>query len=460
MAPSTPQARRILAPIGLALVALAVVILVASGGRSGHHVFVTVPDATDALAGQDIRAAGQNVGTIASITPVQRGRAVRIDLEIGNAAWPLPSGTQFALKWGGTISYDNRYVALTRGQGGGATIRDGETIPAAAFATPVEFDQLINTFTPKVRRDVKALIRRGGVTFSVAQPNLRRAIDAGSPALTQASYVLRDLDANESALDTLVRSTDGVVNAVQAANPGVGQLVSSAATTFNAVATQATQLQSTLTAAAPTLIDARATLAHANRTLSAAGVLAARLAPGVDQVRQIAAPLDSVLGTLVRVGPSAVATLRTARQATPDLNPLLVKATNLLPELASIGRQSVTQIGCIRPYTPDIIAFFSNWGDWLSPTDGTDRYGRANAETLLPAGNNASNLNSGQAAQLYPGLRYGFPRPPGYNAGQPWFLPQCGAGPSALDPTKDPEARQYSPLDQLQPTSNTARGKR
>jgi ABC-type transporter Mla subunit MlaD len=454
---SGSQPRRF-APIGLAVVALVAVVLLTSGASGGHHVFVTVPDATDALAGQDIRAAGQNVGTIASITPVQHGRAVRLDLQIGNAAWPLPSGSQFTLKWGGTISYDNRYIALVRGPAGATSIHDGATIPSAAFATPVEFDQLINTFTPKVQHDVKALIRRGGVTFSVAQPNLRRAIVAGSPALTQASYVLRDLDANETALNTLVRSTDNVVNAVQSANPGVGQLVSSAATTFSAVASQATQLQATLSAAPPTLTDARATLAHADRTLGAAQDLAARLAPGVEQVRKIASPLNSVLATVLRVGPNAIATLQSARQATPDLNPLLVKATTLMPELGSIGRQSVTQLNCIRPYTPDIIAFFSTWGDWLSPSDGTDRYGRANAESLLPAGNNISTLNSGQAAQQYPGLRYGFPRPPGYNAGQPWFLPQCGAGPSALDPTQDPEARPYNPLAQLPLSGGAARG--
>jgi hypothetical protein len=131
-----------------------------------------------------------------------------------------------------------------------------------------------------------------------------------------------------------------------------------------------------------------------------------------------------------------------------------------MPELGSIGRQSVTQLGCIRPYTPDIVAFFSNWADWLSATDGKDRYGRANGETLIPAGSNAETKNSGQIAQQYPGLRYGFPRPPGYNAGQPWFLPQCGAGPAALDPTKDPEARSYNPLEKLPLATGASHGSR
>jgi hypothetical protein len=51
-----------------------------------------------------------------------------------------------------------------------------------------------------------------------------------------------------------------------------------------------------------------------------------------------------------------------------------------------------------------------------------------------------SPLSSKQAVDLHGGaLHYAMPRPPGLNAGQPWFQPQCGAGPDALDPAKDPE---------------------
>jgi hypothetical protein len=53
--------------------------------------------------------------------------------------------------------------------------------------------------------------------------------------------------------------------------------------------------------------------------------------------------------------------------------------------------------------------------------------------------------DSGTAAKLFPGLDYAFPRPPGYSAGQPWFLPKCGVTTDALDPSKDPESRTVNP---------------
>jgi phospholipid/cholesterol/gamma-HCH transport system substrate-binding protein len=448
---STQRGSVWLAPVALAAVVLVIVLLAAGGGGAGHHLIVTVPDATDALAGQNIQAAGQTVGHIASIEPVQRGRAVRIDLELSNAAWPLPTGSKFALRWGGTISYSNRYVLLTKGPANGAPLVDGQTLPAADFSVPVEFDQLIGTFTPPVRAGLKSFLDVAGSTFHVIHPDLRQAIATAPPALGQAAAVLQDLDADESAMNTLLVSSDHVVSAANAANPGVGQLVSGAATTFSAIASQTNALKEALSAAPPTLVAARQTLAHANSTLGTAGTLLSRLAPGVQQLQQLAGPLDTALGTLVTVGPDAVDTVRSAGAAAPALTPLLGKLTTLMPELGSIGRQSVNELSCIRPYTPDIVAFFSNWADWLSTTDRQDRYGRANAESLLPASNNAETETPAQAKAQYPGLTYGFPRPPGTNAGQPWFLPQCGAGPDALNPADDPEAKPYNVLEQLPP---------
>ena len=94
--------------------------------------------------------------------------------------------------------------------------------------------------------------------------------------------------------------------------------------------------------------------------------------------------------------------------------------------------------GCIRPYGPELSGFLSTW---IGYTKGYDAQGHS-ARILVqappvPVG---SPLSSKQAVDLHGGaLKYAMPRPPGLNAGQPWFQPQCGAGPDALDPAKDPE---------------------
>lgn len=46
---------------------------------------------------------------------------------------------------------------------------------------------------------------------------------------------------------------------------------------------------------------------------------------------------------------------------------------------------------------------------------------------------------SSQAFAAAAGKSYAMPRPPGLSVGQPWFLPQCGAGPNSINPADDPE---------------------
>jgi virulence factor Mce-like protein len=410
------------------------------GAAATHSVAVIERDAPDLLAGDWVMAAGQRVGNVGAISPVEGGRAVKIVFDLGGSAWPLPRGSRFDLRWGGSASFFNRYVELTMGPHGEPPIPNGSMIPAGDFSAPAELDTVTSVFSPTVRRATTELIDRGGVAFRAASAPLRAALIAAPPALHQASKVLQDLQDSNTDLNQLLRSTDQVVNTVQTADPGIGQLLSGAGTTFAAVAAKDSQLVTAIDRVPGALIQTRTTLASANGTLTAADQLLRRLSPGINTVRAIATPLDDVLGSVTHVGPRVAATLTTARNATPRLNPLLTLATTLMPEIGSIGRQATTALQCIRPYSPDIAGFANNWGDFLSWSDGKDRVIRATIQNIVAAPVNGLPYNSATAAKLFPGLTYAFPRPPGDAAGEPWFLPQCGITPNALNPAHDPEA--------------------
>ena len=434
--------RRVLSRLGaLAVLAavVAVVIATSSGGSSGHKVTVVVADAVNVVPGQYIKAAGVNVGAVDSIEAVDGGRAAKLTLRIDDKAWPLPQGSKLQLRWGGTVSFVNRYISLTRGPSTNPPVATNGVLPAADFSTPVEFDSFVGTFDRKTRADLGAFLTNAGIALHSASPNLRRAIEAAPAALTQTAAVLGDLDDNEATLSTLVNSGAQVVDAVHRADPGIQPLLTGAATTFAALASRAQQLQATLQTAPSAFAQTRTTLAAAEPTLNLAQSVTARVAPGVTELRRIAAPLDTLLTTLRSVGPDAITALSAARSAAPSLNPLLVKATAVMPTLGSIGSQGTTSLQCVRPYTPDIIAFTSDWGDFISGVDGKDHYFRAQVQTLVPATYNAQTYNSAQMKKVFPWISYAYPPPPGYAAGQPWFLPQCNEGPSTLNPAADPE---------------------
>jgi phospholipid/cholesterol/gamma-HCH transport system substrate-binding protein len=427
----------------LALIAgvVALAIVIGSGGGSGgHDLAVVIPNATDVVSGQLVKDAGVNVGQVSGVKAVDSGHAARVTLSINDSSWPIPRGTTMSLHWGGTVSFVNRYILLTPGPARNVPMSTDGVFPSASFSTPVEFDSLLGTFNGHVRANLKTFLGNAGIALKDASPNLRRVIEAAPPALTQATNVLSDLDSSEAALNSLVRDGAQVVDAVHRADPGLQPLVTDAATTFTALASRTRQLQSTLAAAPSTFQQVRQTLASAEPTLKLAKTVTARVAPGIDQVHRIAAPLDSLLLTLKAVGPDAIAALNSTRAATPSLNPLLVRATKDMPQFQSISHQGVTSLQCVRPYTPDIVAFATDWADFISGVDGKDHYFRAQVQTMIPATFNDQVYNSGQMKKLFPWISYVYPPPPGFAAGQPWFLPQCNEGQDTLNASADPEA--------------------
>jgi ABC-type transporter Mla subunit MlaD len=413
------------------------------GGGAGHHVYINVSDGESIVPGQDVRIAGSVVGTVSSVAPLARGRAVRIGLTIDAQAWPLRRGTTVDLRWGGTVSFLNRYIAIQMGPGGAAPIADNATIPARQVAIPTEFDQLIGTFDRPTRRSLKAFLDNAGAALWASRAPLRSSLQVAPAAVGNASAALSDLHASDADLSTLVGSTANVVAALHQANPGLGRLIADTGTTLNATARASTALQSTLGELPRTLTQTDTTAAMATATLTAADRLLARLAPGVAQLQQLPDPLNQLLSSLISIGPDATATLSTAARDTPAITQFVNRTTVVMPTVDGVAQQATTSLSCIRPYTPEIAAFFSNWGDFISQVDQKDHLIRANIQQLLPAPTPIEPYNSATAVKMFPGLRYAFPRPPGYDAGQPWFLPQCHAGPSALNPAADPEARPF-----------------
>jgi len=436
--------RRVTALLALSGAALAV-IATSSGADATHRVSFDVASAANLIPGLQVRAAGQEVGTVGDVDVRDGGRGARITLELTDArVWPLPPDSVVRVRFGGTIAANGRYVELVRGRAAGAVIRDGGVI--RRVEVPVEFDELFNTFGPRTRHNLRATVDASGRALEQSGESLHRALGSAPAAVHQLRGVLADLGDDHVALDTLVRSTDRVLAATNAADPGLGPLLADAATTFATIDRRARALQRTLDEAPATLTHARTALAQADRTLTAATTLSRRLRPGVEQLVGILAPLNRTLRTVRDVAPTARRALATTRRAAPDLVRLLDRTRTLSPDLRATLRQGVTQLTCLRPYSPEIAGFFSTWAGFVANGDKKNKYARLfNAIYPFP---NDTPMTVPQMAKLLPGpfASWGFPRAPGANAGQPWYQPDCGITADGADPAKDPEAINFDPF--------------
>lgn len=435
----TNRAARVAAGVAALLVAVVAAVVIGRGGGDGTHVLhVEVPEATNVLEGQWIREGGAKVGHVAKVKPIDRGHAVRIDLAVDDSAWPLPKDSTMEVRYGGTITYANRYIRLVRGTSSGPMMSDGADVPAAQFRRPLEVDTLLKTFDPPLRGDIKTFFDHVGPAMRFTRTPLRASLqERRAPAmLREGSALFEDFNDTQRALRTLIVNGDRVVDSVQRANPDVGDLVAGAAGTYDAIAGEARGVRETLDQAPATLAATRTTLTQAQSTLTSARELTDKMAPGVTELHRVAAPLAHALSTVADVGPAARSTLRTLRLAAPDIDSLVAKVTGTMPSLQKVGSGGAQAMHCIRPYSPEIAAFFSNWDGFTSADDGRNKYVRLSLQASpYPS---TTPLTAAQFQKALPDLKYAFPRPPGYNGGQPWLLEECQAGKDALDPTKNP----------------------
>jgi phospholipid/cholesterol/gamma-HCH transport system substrate-binding protein len=436
------ETRRRVAVGALLAVLVAVIYLVFINNGGGHRFSTEVPAAVNLVGGSDLRSAAENIGKVTDVEPIDGGRAARIDMEIDDDDyWPLASDTTLNIRYGGTVSFSNRYIRVDPGENTDDPIPDGGELSPANVTSPVEVDTLVSYFNADVRKDFKELIGHTAGMLERGSGDLNKLLGVAPPITEGASSVFADLSANEQAFTTLIRSTSDVVTAVDRSNPDLRTLLGGAAQTFSAIAGESETLKKALDELPSGLANNEVAIAKADVTLQKLDSLVDKLGPGVHELNRIVSPLRSTLGSLRAISPDAAATLNTLGTNSPDIYGLLDQVHAVSPRIESIAKQATTEIGCVRPYAPEIYATGSGWGDYISYFDGKDNYLHAQVMQFLPHGPNSNPLTPAQALQLYPGVTYQFPAPPGYIANQPWFQPQCGVTPDVLDPTKDPEIR-------------------
>lgn len=436
------QPSRIGALLGVAAVAVIVVVIIAVSGSGGHTLRASFDSAVQLAPGQEVRVAGRKVGKVGSIN-LQYGHAV-VDLKISDGdIWPLPRGTTADTRWGSTTSIAYRYVELippppTRASA--PALPDGALLPQTQTRTAFELDQAYRMFRGRTRGDVQAVVGELADTLQGHAGALRRGLHDAGPGLDQAAALLRELSADDKALDTLAVAGDRATSALASRSSDLGGLIVHAADTFDELAQHARAQQAALDRAPRAFEAATGTLGRLDGSLVGLQALVDDLGPGARALRTLARPARRAVNELRTVAPLATRTLLSGRRAAPQLTRLLETGTGFLPRLGTVLGQLEPMVGCLRPYAPELAGMLTTWTGWNKNYDAGGHYARTfpllfNAALIPGTPLDARQITSSSSERLF----YAMPRPPGLNAGQPFFQPQCDAGPAALDASKDPE---------------------
>jgi phospholipid/cholesterol/gamma-HCH transport system substrate-binding protein len=367
-----------LGALGIAVIVVAVVLLTGGGGHTYKLRFQT---AGQLVKDDDVQVGGRRVGSIRKIELTDDNQA-QITIEVQDGFAPLHEGTTATIRATSLSGVANRYIALTPGANNRPALRDGATLQAESTTSPVDLDQLFNTLDPKTRASLQKVIQGSAAQYQGKGKQANEAAKYFSPALSTSARLVSEVDRDSTTFQDFLISSSKVVTALADRRDDLSALVTNASTTAGAIGRESASLSQALQALPGTLRQANTTFVNLRATLDDLDVLVAAskpatkdLAPFLRQLRPLvhdARPTFRDLSSLIR---------------RPGPNNDLVELTRKAPELESVAKptfadaiaamkKSQPVLNFIRPYTPDLVGWFRDFGMGAANYDANGHFAR------------------------------------------------------------------------------------
>jgi phospholipid/cholesterol/gamma-HCH transport system substrate-binding protein len=379
----SPIAR--LAALGALLAAIAIVLaLLFTGGEAGHRYRLMFETGGQLVRGNEVRVGGVPVGSVEEIDLTDDSQAeVTIETEMA-----LHEGTSAVIRTTSLSGVANRYVSLTPGPNNAPELDESEVIGQARTVAPVDIDQLFDAFRPRARRALRDVFEGQAAIYAGRGEEANRAYKFLSPGLSSTERLFAELTRDQQVFTDFVVDTGSVVNAIAARRDDLSSAVGNANEALGAVASQNQALDRALVALPPalrqsntTFVNLRATLDDLDPFVAAAKPATVDLAPFLRDLRPVAersVPVFDDLGLAVKRGGRDNDLADLLRDA-PRLEQRTRSAVG--PAIAAL-HDSQANVEFARPYTPDLMAFLTKFGQAAAYYDANGHYARIQTAAL------------------------------------------------------------------------------
>ena len=193
----------------------------------------------------------------------------------------------------------NHYVSISPGPNSNPALDDGAELGLGSTTTPVDIDQLFNTFPPAVRKGLERLHQgqRGRSTPGRARRRTTPT-STSAPALNRASAFASELNADQRLLARFIVSSAKLTTTVAGRGEQLSSAISNANTAFNAIASQNVAFDQTLRRLPPvmrqsntTFVNLRAALDDLEPLVETAKPATKDLAPFLAELRPVSQKL-------------------------------------------------------------------------------------------------------------------------------------------------------------------------
>jgi phospholipid/cholesterol/gamma-HCH transport system substrate-binding protein len=324
----------------VALVLVTTLLYVVFGGHMPwKHPFVlnaVVSNAVGLNSRSTVRIAGVDVGHVRSVTRGP-GRTALVKMEIDKSG--LPIHRDATLKVRPRIFLEgNFFVDLHPGTPSDPYFHNGDTIPLAQTAVPVQFDEILSTLQSSTRTDLQQVVHTFAQTLdSGGARALHQMLPDWAPAFLTFSQMQQAVRGQgEHDLSTFIENGEKVSKALAAQDATLPRLVTGLNATLRATSDHRAQLASSVDGLARLVQVANPTLDALNAALPATRQFMRDLKPGV-----VVAPR----------------TLRLATGLSDQLSGVLAKPE--LPALLTNLKAALVSISTVQPGLRDLLGKLS-----------------------------------------------------------------------------------------------------
>jgi phospholipid/cholesterol/gamma-HCH transport system substrate-binding protein len=391
-----------LAALGAVVVAVVVIAVLLLGGNGAHEYTLRFQNAGQLVKDNDVQIGGRRIGRIKAITLSDDNQA-DIKIQVDEPFAPLHQGTTAVIRSTSLSGVANRYIALSPGPNYRQQLADGALVGTDATTTEVDLDQLFNTLDPKTRKSLQQVIQGSATQYAGKGEQAAEGVKYFNPALSTTSRLVNELTRDQQAFQDFIIYTARTTTALAARRNDLSSLVSNANQTAGAIGSEnqslSTALQllpGTLRKANTTFVNLRATLGDLDTLVDESKPVAPKLAPFFKALRPLVADAQPTFRDLRLLisRPGQGNDLLELLQKQPRLTQI---ATPTFRNTTTALRNSTPVVQFARPYAPELIGWFRDFGQGASNYDANGHFAR-----IQPIFNNFQVTSNPAAPVLTP----------------------------------------------------------
>lgn len=365
-----------IAALAAAVIVLAIVFL---GGNGGHKYTLVFQNAGQLVPDNQVLIGGSPAGTVESIGLTDDNLAevhVEVDQE-------LHEGTTAVIRATSLSGVANHYVAIHPGPNSNPALDDGAELGLASTTTPVDIDQLFNTFPPRVQKGLSNFIRGNASIYSGRGEDGNDAYKYFGTALNRAGAFASELNADQRLLSRFIVSSSRLTTAVAGRGEELSSAISNASTAFNAIAEETEAFDKTLRRLPPVLRQSNTTFVNLRAALDDLEPLVETAKPATKDLAPFLRELRPVFQKLVPFTRNLRLTVHQPGKGN-DAGDLLAtlpvveqRISKTFPHSEAAIRAFQPNLNFIRAYTPDFFNALGKLGAVSGYYDGNGHYVRA-----------------------------------------------------------------------------------